>query len=66
MSVDIAYLRGYFLRALTHDSETRDRRRKEYNQAIFDSDDGFAVFNGTDLQMVMEKFDKAMKLFMEA
>lgn len=40
-------------------------RRKDFNQAIFlpYSDDYFSgkqVFNGTDLEMVMEKFDKAV------
>lgn len=54
-------LRAAFLRALTVDGPTSDRRRKDYNQAIFDSERGFAVFNGTDLDMVMHKFDKAIK-----
>jgi hypothetical protein len=56
-----AELREEFLRWLTVDSETTDRRRREYNQAIFDADKGFACFNGTDLGMVMDKFDKAVK-----
>ena len=38
-----------------------DRRRKEFNQAIFNKERGFACFNGTDLDMVMDKFDKAVK-----
>ena len=54
-------LRALFLKYLTVDSETNDRRRKDYNQAIFDDKEGWAVFNGTDLDMVMEKFDKALK-----
>lgn len=53
--------REEFLKALTEDSETQDRRRKDFNQAIFDGERGFACFNGTDLSMVMEKFDKAVK-----
>ena len=53
-------LRALFLKYLTVDSETNDRRRKDYNQAIFDDKEGWAVFNGTDLDMVMEKFDKAV------
>ena len=57
----MAGLREEFLRLLTEDSETSDRRRKEYNQAIFDADRGFACFNGTDLSMVMDKFDQAVK-----
>ena len=54
-------LRDLFLRYLTKDSETRDARRKEFNQAIFDAEEGWAVFCGTDLNMVMEKFDRAVK-----
>lgn len=54
-------LRSEFLRFLTVDSETQDRRRKEFNQAIFDAEEGWAVFHGTDLDMVLDKFDKALK-----
>ena len=53
------------MKYLTVDSGTRDRRRKDYNQAIFDDEKGFAVFNGTDLDMVMDKFDLALKSFKE-
>ena len=59
-------LRGLFLKYLTEDSETHDARRKEFNQAIFiDPNDtlvgGQQAFNNTNLDMVMEKFDKAVK-----
>ena len=54
-------LRDEFVRLLTEDSETHDRRRREFNQAIFDAERGFACFNGTDLGMVMEKFDRAVR-----
>ena len=59
-------LRRLFLKYLTKDSETDDARRKEFNQAIFMPNDGSfqaggQVFNGTDLDMVMEKFDRAVK-----
>lgn len=54
-------LRAEFLRLLTEDSETKDARRREFNQAIFDKDSGHAVWTGTDLGMVMRKFDKAIK-----
>ena len=57
---DYTGLRAEFLRLLTEDGPTQDRRRKEYNQAIFDPS-GFAIFTGTDLQMVMDKFDQACK-----
>jgi len=49
-----------FLRLLTKDFHHHDARRKDFNQAIFDAEKGFAVFNGTDLEMVMEKFNKAV------
>ena len=60
--------RDLFLKYLTEDSETQDARRREFNQAIFfPLDDkhfaGRQVFNDTTLDMVMEKFDKAVKEF---
>jgi hypothetical protein len=54
-------LREEFLRLLTVDSESRDRRRKGYNQAIFDAERGYAIWNGTSLDMVMDKFDQAVR-----
>ncbi len=59
-------LRELFLKYLTVDSETHDARRKEFNQAIFIAPDvpfhgGCQVFNGTDLDMVMGKFDQAVE-----
>lgn len=32
------------------------------NQAIFDKKEGWQVFNGTDLEMVMDKVVKGLKL----
>ena len=61
MKVDTEKLRESFIKYLTVDSETKDARRKEFNQAIFNDVEGWAVFTGTDLDMVMEKFDKAVK-----
>jgi hypothetical protein len=55
-----ARLRYEFLTALTMDGPTKDRRRKDYNQAIFDFEQGWQVFNGTDLDMVISKFDRAV------
>lgn len=63
-AVDIETLRATFLALLTVDSETRDRRRRDYNQAIFIADGSFAggaVFAGTTLDMVMDKFDHAVR-----
>ena len=59
--VSAAKLKLEFLRLLTEDSLHHDARRKDFNQAIFDAEKGFAVFNGTDLEMVMEKFNGAIK-----
>jgi hypothetical protein len=60
--IDVEDLRATFLRLLTVDSPHRDRRRKDYNQAIFDPEQGWAVFSGTDLGMVMSAFDRAVKV----
>ena len=54
-------LRELFLFYLTTDSETHDARRKDFNQAIFDAEEGFACWSRTDLDMVMDKFDRAVK-----
>lgn len=58
---DYEELRAEFVRMLTVDSETRDMRRKEHNQAIFDAERGYALWTGTDLGMVLDKFDKAVR-----
>lgn len=60
---DVTDLRATFLELLTVDSEVKDRRRRGFNQAIFAPEEqgGYAVFNGTSLDMVMEKFDGAVK-----
>ena len=58
--IDSERLYKLFFKYLTEDSETQDARRKEFNQAIFDKDEGWQVFNGTDLEMVLEKFDRAV------
>ena len=54
-------LRALFLKYLTQDSETKDARRKEFNQAIFDAPEGFAIWTRTDLDMVMQRFDRAIQ-----
>ena len=58
-------LRELFIKYLTQDSATKDARRREYNQALFDAKEGWAVFCGTDLNMILEKFDKAVKVSYE-
>ena len=60
-TVEGRQLRDEFLRLLTQDGETRNPRRREYNAAIFDAEEGWAVFIGTNLDMVMEKFDRAIR-----
>jgi hypothetical protein len=56
----LGLLRELFVQRLTVDSETRDRRRKDFNSAIF-MDDGVAVFTRTSLDMVMAAFDAALE-----
>ena len=54
-------LRKALIKRLTVDSPHHEARRKDFNQAIFDADKGFACFNGMDLDMVLEKFDAAVR-----
>lgn len=54
-------LKSLFLKYLTEDSETKDRRRKEFNQAIFDRKEGYQIWTETDLERVMDKFDLAVE-----
>jgi hypothetical protein len=53
-------LRAEFVRLLTTDGPTKDRRRRDYNQAIFEPN-GESIWSSTDLEMVMEKFDQAVR-----
>jgi len=59
-TIDTNGIRELFVKYLTEDSKTKDRRKKEFNQAIF-MENGKQVFNGTSLDMVLEKFDKTTK-----
>jgi len=57
-------LRNQFIKRMTQDSPHHDRRRKDYNQAIFGyKDDGstYAVFCETDMDMVLQCFDDAVQ-----
>jgi len=63
--IDIDHLRVLFIKYLTLDSETHDARSKEFNQAIFDAEEGFARWTNTDLDMVLDKFDRAVKEYKE-
>lgn len=56
--------RDLFIRRMTIDSETTDRRRKDFNQAIFHYDDDggtYPVWYPTDMEMVLQCFDDAIK-----
>lgn len=60
----VSRLRELFIKRMTEDGETQDKRRKDYNQAIFGFwDDGstYQVFNDTDMKMVLRCFDDAVK-----
>ena len=61
--VTLLSFREFFIKRMTEDSETQDRRRKDYNQAIFGfREDGstYQCFTETDLDMVLKCFDDAM------
>lgn len=56
--------RELFIKRMTVDSKHNDRRRKDYNQAIFGyNDDGstYAVWSEIDMDMVLQCFDDAVK-----
>ncbi len=65
--ITIEELREFFIKRMTIDSETTDRRRKDYNQAIFHFWDdepekgSYMVWTETTLEMVMQCFDNAVK-----
>lgn len=61
----IAELRELFIKRMTVDSDHNDRRRKDFNQAIFFYDD-YAdehrqCFCDTSMEMVLQCFDDAVK-----
>lgn len=53
-------LRSEFVRMLTVDGSL-DRRRRDFNQAIFNAEEGWAIWSSTDLDMVMTAFDRAVR-----
>ena len=57
--------RELFVKRMSEDSATADRRRKDYNQAIFfwssEYEEYRQVFQDTTMEMVLECFDKAVK-----
>lgn len=62
---NFAELRELFIKRMTVDSDHNDRRRKDYNQAIFFfSDytrDWKPCFDYTTMDMVLQCFDDAVK-----
>ena len=52
-------LRAEFVKMLTVDG-SRDRRRRDFNQAIFNAEEGWAIWSSTDLDMVLTAFDHAV------
>ncbi len=53
-------LMAEFVRLLTTDSPHQDRRRRDFNQAVFMAD-GKPVWTETTLDMIMGKFEKAVR-----
>ena len=58
-TLDTDALRAEFVKMLTVDG-SRDRRRKDFNVAIFNAEGGWAIWSRTDLASVMEAFDHAV------
>lgn len=64
MQWELAKIRELFIRRMTVDSEHHDRRRNDFNQAIFGvNDDGttYQCFNDTDMDMVLKCWDDAVR-----
>lgn len=60
-SIEIQRLRALFIEAMTLSSSHNDKRRKDYNDAIFDATTGEAIWNDMDIEMVLDKFDKSTR-----
>jgi hypothetical protein len=58
--VDTDELLKEFVRLLTTDSVQQDRRRRDFNQAVF-MDDGKPVWTETTLDMIASKYWKAVR-----
>lgn len=66
MSDGYLALRDEFVRLLTVDSPHDNTRRRDFNEAVFMPMDGqtwsgHAIWTQTTLDMVLDKFDKAVK-----
>ncbi len=60
MPADMDVLFEEFVRLLTTDSPHRDRRRRDFNQAVF-MENGKPVWTETTLDMVASKYWKAVR-----
>lgn len=66
---NFAELRNLFIKRMTEDSDHNDRRRKDFNQAIFGWSDEkykapentYQVWSEMDMAMVLQCFDDAVK-----
>lgn len=59
-------VRALFIQRMTVDSDHHDRRRRDYNQAIFGyiypgRPETYPVWTYTDMEMVLKCFDDAVK-----
>lgn len=61
----IEKLRELFIKRMTIDSEHSDRRKRDFNQAIFFYDEynneHIQCFHGTTMEMVLQCFDDAVR-----
>ena len=65
---ELMKLRELFVQRMTVDSDHHDRRRNDYNRAIFSvREDGstFANWNDTDMDMVLKCWDDAVKDYLQ-
>ena len=53
--------RKLFINRLTIDKSLEDRRKKNFNQALFDKDECWACWSEIDLDMIMEEFELAVQ-----
>lgn len=59
----LAFFRKLFISRMTVDSDHNDRRRKDFNQAIFHYDEhgqAYPVWSEIDMDMVLQCFDDAV------
>lgn len=61
---ELAKIRELFIQRMTVDSDHHDRRRRDFNRAIFGlNPDGstYQCFTGTDMDMVLKCWDDAVR-----